>query len=279
MICARPAAQLSAAVWKSFARIVCQPATNVNRMTISVKVAKSATTVLRTASSAGNAIGVGIAGRMITVRNVTAVHMNTTIPAKCAKIAPKKTTESANAAAAAAFAATGSRAIFAPTAALAPKNMTDAARTGITATSAGSGFVKTVISVTTKATYFALIAEITAARAKISATNVRNARNAAAEPAKKTAVTTIYAWKAATGTIILTAANPAKTALKKMNCATIAVFVRNAVLTKAKVRAANMVYVRKAQTGMRRVTAAAAAANALKKTNFAPNAATVWTVA
>ena len=79
--------------------------------------------------------------------------MNTTIPANCAKIAPKKTTESAKTAAAAAFAETGSRAIFAPTATLAPKNTTDAARTRITAIFAGSGFVKTVISVTTKATY------------------------------------------------------------------------------------------------------------------------------
>ena len=275
MICARPAAQLSPAVWKSFARIVCQPATNVNRMTISVKVAKSATTVLRTASSAGNAIGVWIAGRMITVRNVTAVHMNTTIPAKCAKIAPKKTTESAKAAAAAAFAATGSRAIFAPTAALAPKNMTDAARTGITATSAGSGFVKTVISVTTKATYFALIAEITAARAKISATNVRNARNAAAEPAKNTAVTTIYAWKAATGTIILTAANPAKTALKKMRCVMTAAFAQSAALTKVRGMAATTAYALKARSGTRIPTAAATAATVLRIMSFALTAATV----
>lgn len=275
MICARPAAQLSPAVWKLFARIVCQPATNVNRMTISVKVAKSATTVLRTASSAGNAIGVWIAGRMITVRNVTAVHMNTTIPAKCAKIAPKKTTESANAAAAAAFAATGSRAIFAPTAALAPKNMTDAARTGITATSAGSGFVKTVISVATKATYFALIAEITAARAKISATNVRNARNAAAEPAKKTAATTIYAWKAVTGTIILTAANPAKTALKKMRCVMTAAFAQSAALTKVRGMAATTAYALKARSGTRIPTAAATAATVLRIMSFALTAATV----
>ena len=79
--------------------------------------------------------------------------------------------------------------------------------------------------------------------------------------------------------IILTAASPAKIALKKMNYATTAVFARIVVLTKAEARAASTVYVRKALTGTLRVTAAAAAANALKKTNSAPNAATVWTVA
>lgn len=79
--------------------------------------------------------------------------------------------------------------------------------------------------------------------------------------------------------IILTAASPAKIALKKMKCATTAVFARIVVLTKAEARAASTVYVRKALTGTLRVTDAAAAANALKKTNSAPNAATVWTVA
>ena len=107
-------------------------------------------------------------------------------------------------------------------------------RKGSTVIFAGSGFVKTVISATTKATYCVRIAEIAAARAKIFATNVKNARNAAAEPAKKTAATTIYAWKAVTGMILLTAVNPAKTALKKMNCATTAAFAQIAVLTKAR---------------------------------------------
>ena len=130
---------------------------------------------------------------MTTVRNVTAAHMNTTAPANCAIIALKKTTDSAQTAAAAVFAATGSRAMFAPTATLVPKNTTDAVRTGITAIFAGSGFVKTVISATTKATYCVRIAEITAARANFSARNVKNARNAAATPAKKTAATTVYA--------------------------------------------------------------------------------------
>lgn len=150
--------------------------------------------------------------------------MNTTIPAKCARNAPKKTTESAETAAVAAFAKTGSRAIFAPTATLAPKNMTDAVRMGSTAIFAGSGFVKTVISATMKATHCVRIAETTAARAKFSATTVKNVRNAAAEPARKTAAITIYAWKAVTGMILLTAVNPAKTALKKMNCAATAAF-------------------------------------------------------
>ena len=90
MICARPAVQLLPAVWKSFARDVCPPATNVNPTTNSASTAKGASTVFRTASSAWNAAGVRTAGRMHTVRNVTAAHMNTTIPANCAIIAPKK---------------------------------------------------------------------------------------------------------------------------------------------------------------------------------------------
>ena len=94
--------------------------------------------------------------------------------------------------------------------------------------------MKTVISATTKATYCVRIAESAAAPAKIFATNVKNARNAAAEPAKKTAATTIYAWKAVTGMILLTAVNPAKTALRKMSCAMTAVFVRIAALMKAR---------------------------------------------
>ena len=171
---------------------------------------------------------------MNTVRNVTAAHMNTTVPANCAIIAPKKKTESAQAAEAAVFAATGSRAIFVPTATLAPKNTTDSVRKGSTVIFAGSGFVKTVISATTKATYCVRIAEFAAARAKIFATNVKNARNAAAEPAKKTAATTIYAWKAVTGMMLLTAVNPAKAALKKMNCATAAAFAQIAALMKAR---------------------------------------------
>lgn len=213
---------------------------------------------------------------MNTVRNVTAAHMITTVTANCVTVAPKKMTESAKTAAAAVFAATGSRAIFAPTATLAPKNTTDAVRTGITAIFAGSGFVKTVISATTKATYCVWIAEITAARAKISAMNVINVRNAAAEPAKKTAATTIYAWKAVTGTIILTAANPVKTALKKMRCVMTAAFAQSAALTEVRGMAVSTVYARKAQNGMRRATDAAAVANALKKTNSAPTAATAW---
>ena len=171
---------------------------------------------------------------MNTVRNVTAANMNTTVPVNCAIIAPKKKTDSAQAAEAAVFAATGSRAIFVPTAALAPKNTTASVRKGSTAIFAGSGFVKTVISATSKATYCVRIAEFAAARAKIFATNVKNARNAAAEPAKKTAATTIYAWKAVTGMMLLTAVSPAETALKKMNCAKTAVFARSAALMKVR---------------------------------------------
>lgn len=169
---------------------------------------------------------------MNTVRNVTAAHMNTTVPANCAKIALKKTTESAQAAEAAVFAATGSRTIFVPSATLAPKNTTASVRKGSTVIFVGSGFVKTVISAATKATHCVRIAEIAAAPAKIFATNVKNARNAAAEPAKKTAATTIYAWKAVTGMMLLTAVNPAKAALKKMNCATTAAFAQIAALMK-----------------------------------------------
>ena len=154
--------------------------------------------------------------------------------ANCAIIASKKTTESAEAAEAAVFAATGSRAIFVPTAALAPKNTTASVRKGSTAIFAGSGFVKTVITAATTATHCVRIAEFAAAPAKIFATNVKNARNAAAEPAKKAAATTIYAWKAVTGMILLTAVNPAEAALKKMNCATTAAFARIVVLTKAR---------------------------------------------
>ena len=115
-------------------------------------------------------------------------------------------------------------------------------RKGSTVIFAGSGFVKTVISAATTATYCVRIAEIAAARAKIFATNVKNARNAAAEPAKKTAATTIYAWKAVTGMMLLTAASPAKTALRKMSYATTAVFARSAALMKVRRMAANMAY-------------------------------------
>ena len=76
--------------------------------------------------------------------------------------------------------------------------------------------------------------------------------------------------------IILTAASPAKIALKKMNYATTAVFARIVVLTKAEARAVTTAYAWKALTGTLRATAAAAAANALKKTNSAPNADTAW---
>ena len=76
--------------------------------------------------------------------------------------------------------------------------------------------------------------------------------------------------------MLLTAVNPAKAALKKMKCATTAVFARIVVLTKAEARAVTTAYAWKALTGTLRVTAAAAAANALKKTNSAPNADTAW---
>ena len=213
---------------------------------------------------------------MNTVRNVTAANMNTTVPANCAIIAPKKKTDSAKAAEAAVFAATGSRALFVPSAALAPKNTTASVRKGSTAIFAGSGFVKTVISAASKATYCVRIAEFAAARAKIFATNVKNVRNVAATPAKKTAATTVYAWKALNGTIILTAVSPAEIALRKMRCAATAVFAQSAALMKVRRMAANTAYAWKTQTGMRRVTAAATAAIALKKTNSAPTADTAW---
>ncbi len=44
------------------------------------------------------------------------------------------------------------------------------------------------------------------------------------------AATTIYAWKAVTGMMLLTAVNPAKAALKKMNCAATAAFAQIAAL-------------------------------------------------
>ncbi len=213
---------------------------------------------------------------MHTVRNVTAANMNTTMTANCAIIAPKKTTESAVAAEAAVFAETGSRAIFVPTAALAPKNTTASVRKGSTAIFAGSGFVKTVITAATTATYCVRIAEFAAAPAKIFATNVKNARNAAAEPAKKTAASTVYAWKAVTGMMLLTAVNPVEAALKKMNCATAAALARSAALMKVWRMAVTTAYAWKVQNGMRRITAAAAAANALNKTNSAPAADTAW---